>query len=193
MEAGREVGIDLPQRGVGIGKGFEGGPQPAVDGDGRNEPPLPGTQVEGGAAGQEHGPPLPFGGLGQAHEVRGGERLVGVAHVDAPMGDASAVRLRDLGGADVHAAVHLHGVHRDHDGAGAIGDAQRKVGLAGAGGADEDERFHARWNRRSNSAIVSEITTGRPWAQTEKSTWSSETSRPSISAIPRRWPARTLV
>ena len=82
--------------------------------------------------------------------VPGDSRLVGdIEHVKEMVWDATSFAHRDLGGADVHAAVELHrvGVH-DLGAAPALdkrgGEIERKSGLAGAGRPDDgDEAGHA--------------------------------------------------
>ena len=54
--------------------------------------------------------------------------------------DAAALGERELGGADVHAAVELHGVGVDDLAAEALGQVEGEVGLAGRGRPDDARR-----------------------------------------------------
>ena len=64
------------------------------------------------------------------------------------MRDAVPLTGRQLGGAEVHAAVLLHGVGVDHFDADLaaqpVGDGERELGFAGAGGADDRDRPRGR-------------------------------------------------
>ena len=80
-----------------------------------------------------------------ALEVGRREARVGVDQVQAEMRDARAVRGRDLGRADVHAAEDLPRVGADdlHVAEG-VGQGQGELRLAGRGRAGDDEE---RWER----------------------------------------------
>ena len=58
------------------------------------------------------------------------------------MPDTAALTHRELGGPDVHAHVHLHGVGVDHISAQALGQRDGEVALAGGRGShDGDDRW----------------------------------------------------
>ena len=77
------------------------------------------------------------GGLLVARDGRG---LGDVEHVELVVRDAAALGDGELGGADVHAAVQLHGVGVDDLAAEAFGDVQGQRRLAGAGRPDDRDR-----------------------------------------------------
>ena len=77
------------------------------------------------------------GGLLVARDGRG---LGDVEHVELVVRDAAALGDGELGGADVHAAVQLHGVGVHDLAAEAFGDVERQLRLAGAGRPDDRDR-----------------------------------------------------
>ena len=60
------------------------------------------------------------------------------------MRDTAAGSRINLGGADIHAAVLLHGVGVDDLTADLLGDRQRKVGFPGSGRPDDGDGPHPR-------------------------------------------------
>ena len=62
-----------------------------------------------------------------------------VEHVELVVRDASTLGRRQLGGADVHAAVQLHRVGVDDLAADPFGDVERQGALAGAGRPDDGD------------------------------------------------------
>ena len=71
------------------------------------------------------------------------------------MRDAAPLVLRQLGGADVHAAVDLHRVGVDDLAAEALGEVEGEVGLAGRGGPDDrDDRRVGRLDARPDSRVT---------------------------------------
>ena len=79
-------------------------------------------------------------GPGPALELRDAGRLGDVEDVEEVVGDAAALGGRQLGGADVHAAVELHGVGVDDLPAQGLGEVERERRLAGRRG--PDDRHH---------------------------------------------------
>ena len=77
------------------------------------------------------------GGLLVAGDGRG---LGDVEHVELVVRDAAPFAGRQLGGADVHAAVELHRVGVHDLAAEPLGDVERQRRLAGAGRADDRDR-----------------------------------------------------
>ncbi len=88
----------------------------------------------GGAAGREQpvdldpGQPLVLGDAGGLGDVPDVHQMVR---------DPTPLRRGELGGADVHAPVELHGVGVDHFAVEGTGQGHGQVGLAGGGGADD--------------------------------------------------------
>ena len=79
-----------------------------------------------------------------------------IEHIEEVVRNTAPLSERDLGRADVHAAVELHRVGVDDLGALAAlaqerGRPDRQLGLAGAGCADDDEERRARHAQRSSS------------------------------------------
>src|SRR6185369_8998121 len=72
-----------------------------------------------------------------------------------------------FGGADIHAAIDLHGIGVDYLAVQPAGQIQGQFALARGGRAadDEDPGFHVRLKIFSNSASVMTWETGRPWGQ----------------------------
>ena len=60
-------------------------------------------------------------------------------HVREMMRHGGALGGRRLGGADVHAAIDLHGIGGDDFGVEAAGQRERDGGFANGGGADEEK------------------------------------------------------
>ena len=176
LDAGRGVGVDLGQLGVeasappgAAAASSSLGPQRTVLGrEGHRVDD--GLHVQAGAA-HEQGPAparLDVGDRGAGFGLEAHHRplLVGVAHVDEVMRDAGPLGGRGLGGADVHAAVHLHRVHRDDlDVVERLGDLQREPRLARRGGTDEREVFGqagaATTGMRSRAGCRDEMRGGR--------------------------------
>ena len=142
-----EVAQPLQQRLGAEASGLLLQPPPDAQVGGRDlEPVERRTHVEAGAADQQGVPPAP----GDRGEVGPGAGLVcrdagllgDVEHVELVVRDAAALAHRQLGRADVHAAVELRGVGADDLAAQHLGEGDGEVGLAGGGRADDgdDER-----------------------------------------------------
>ena len=159
------VGVDAPG-GVGVHLGQLGvqGGQALLSGAGLELGPKAAVRLEGGELPARHEmvdvKPRPPGDDGQlspgqdavhnGHGVRHvpghGVVLLRLRHVDHVVGDAPLLRPGGLGGADVHAAVDLHGVGGHHLPAEAEGQLRGQGGLARGGGAadHQDVGFHGR-------------------------------------------------
>ena len=79
-----------------------------------------------------------------------GELLLRLGQVDEVVADPTSCRRIRLGGADVHAPVDLHRVHRHDVGAGRLGEGEGQIGFAGGGWADhghqgQGDRLPIRW------------------------------------------------
>ena len=79
-------------------------------------------------------------GYGSLLVARHGRGFGDVQNVEPVVRDAAPVGDRQLGGADVHAPVLLHGVGVDDLPAEAFGDLECEMRLAGAGGSDDRDR-----------------------------------------------------
>ncbi len=107
-----------------------------------------GTRVQTGAADEDrpHSPALQFGDRGARDLLESGHRhrVVGFDDVDQMVSDLRLLLGGRLGGADVHAAVHLVGVGVDDlrlfaFGLQRLGDGDAEAGFAGCRGTDDGD------------------------------------------------------
>ena len=87
------------------------------------------------------------GPVGELHEPRRTEHFPRIGDVDEVMRDGGALLGRRLGGADVHAAIDLHGIHADDFAVELRRQAAGEGPLAGRGAAQnrDDAAFHTRF------------------------------------------------
>ena len=148
----------IARRGLGVGGG-----EPGVQGAGaaqRRAPPPAGRGPRGRCRGTpgcrwpprtySPEPPTRTGerpsassavdlGAGQPLVLGDAGGLGDVPDVQQVVRDAAALLGRQLGGADVHAPVELHGVGVDDLAAEALGEGDAQIGLSGRGGADDGD------------------------------------------------------
>ncbi|MEZ4241537.1 MAG: hypothetical protein R3F59_36390 [Myxococcota bacterium] len=139
VQAGGEVGVDVAQGGVGVGQRLELGAQGRIDGRRGHEAAHQRLQVQARAARDDHPRVCGQDLVGEGHEGRGVEGGVGSDHVEPEVGHGGALGGGRLGGADVEAAVDLHGVGREHHGAVGPRGGDGRSGLAGGGGPPEHQ------------------------------------------------------
>ena len=94
-------------------------------------------------------------GAGHACEAVGVEDLVGVNYVNQMVGCAFSFGECWFGGADIEAAVDLAGVGGDDFDGGVLGQVQGEAGLAGGGGAGDDEE--------GRTGVQGGLTIGEGW------------------------------
>ena len=108
-------------------------------------PPQQPVDIEAGAAHHDGQPAPPadilHAGGGHVGVFRGGEGLLGLRHVQHVVGHTPALSLGGLRGADVHAAVHLHGIGGDHLAPEGQGRLRPQGGLARGGGAGDHQKI----------------------------------------------------
>jgi len=80
-------------------------------------------------------------GVGEFDEAAYAEGLGGFDDVDEVVGQGGAAVGGGFGGADVHAAVDLHGVDGEDVGVEGLGEVEGGRALADGGGADDEDEF----------------------------------------------------
>ncbi len=154
MKARRGAGIEalepLVER-LGTGRarlGHERGAERAIRGGSRQEPPDERTVVEARAAHQDRpaaaAPDLPDRRGRVAREPGGIVAVVGLDDVHQVVMDRAALRLRGLGGADVHPAIDLARVDAHHLDRPALGERHGHAGLSHARRTEDREERDAR-------------------------------------------------
>ena len=138
----REQAVEVSGAAAGA-EGVEALAEGGSDGWRGKETVEQGAEIEAGAADEERqaaaGGDAVDGLAGVAGPVAGGEGLVGIDEIEAVVGDEGAVFEGGFGGADLHAAEDADGVAGEDFGGEALGEAEGEVGLAGGGGAGEDD------------------------------------------------------
>lgn len=135
MEGGQTNGGDLGPETLANGGVGAGAFEEAVE---------QGLDIHGGAADGDDGfaATLNIGGglMGEVEELIDAEGLRGLDDVDQMAGDLPSLLERRLGGADVHAAVNLHGIDADDLAGEGTGQLEGEGSLA-RGGDAEDQDF----------------------------------------------------
>ena len=122
--------LQLGAQGTGPVKGGEG----AAREKGINIQPRPPGE-DGQLSTREH---IVHTGRRHIYIPGGGEVLLRVGHVDHVVRDALHFLRRGFGGADVHAAVYLHGIGGHHLAVMALGQLRRQPGFSRGRGAGDD-------------------------------------------------------
>src|SRR5699024_8013034 len=97
------------------------------------------------------------------------ELLGGFQNIDEMVGNPFHLLLGNLGRANVHSAVDLHGIRRDNLPADLFGNADGKAGLSHSSGSGKNDKrfFHDTTvlNFFSSLYLLMEMIVGLPWGQ----------------------------
>jgi hypothetical protein len=136
---------------VGEGGGFEFATEVVVGGGGVAEALEEGVEIKAGTAAEDGeasaGVDVGDGGVREAGELGGVEVVGELTDVDEVVRDTAALGGGGFGGAEVEAAIDLHGIDGDDFGVELFGEAKRDGGFTDGGGTGEEEA----WRRRGGS------------------------------------------